>query len=124
MSCHDIGHGMNAVSRTVLDLYEEGRIHKESAMRLIRACRKGVHWCDGSEPDACVETIIRGYCGLCFEKSITLTDILDNDLDYPECDRVFDPFDAVAAHRFLCPTCRDRVLEEYRVPLSAVDAYI
>ena len=32
MSCHDIGHGMNAVSKTVLDLYESGQISRESIM--------------------------------------------------------------------------------------------
>ena len=49
MSCHDIGRGMSAVSKTVLDLYEEKQISKESAMRLVLACRKGVHWCDGNK---------------------------------------------------------------------------
>ena len=52
MSCHDIGRGMSAVSKTVLDLYEEKQISKESAMKLILACRKGVHWCDGNEGEA------------------------------------------------------------------------
>ena len=124
MSCHDIGRGMNAVSKTVLDLYEEGQISKEGAMRMIRACRKGVHWCDGNECEACVETVERGYCGLCFEKSDRLTDILDNDLDFPECNHVFDPFDAIAAHGHLCPACRNRVLEEYQSPASAADANV
>ena len=66
MSCHDIGRGMSAVSKTVLDLYEEKQISKESTIRLILACRKGVHWCDGNEEEALEEVVGRGYCGLCF----------------------------------------------------------
>ena len=42
MSCHDIGRGMSAVSKTVLDLYEEKQISKESTMKLILACKNRV----------------------------------------------------------------------------------
>ena len=66
MSCHDIGRGMSAVSKTVLDLYEENQISKESTIRLILACRKVVHWCDGNEGEALEEVVGRGYCVLCF----------------------------------------------------------
>ena len=34
MSCHDIGRGMSAVSKMVLDLYEEEQISKESTKSL------------------------------------------------------------------------------------------
>ena len=113
MSCHDIGRGMNSVSKTVLDLYEEGKVTSESAIKLIRACRKGVHWCDGNESEAVEEVVERGYCGLCFNKSENLTDVYDNDLGYPDKYRVFDDYDKTAAHFFLCPDCKKRVIEGY-----------
>ena len=95
MSCHDIGRGMSAVSKTVLDLYEENQISKESAMRLVLVCRKGVHWCDGNEGEALEEVIGRGYCGLCSEKSTELTSVYDNDLPYLGTYDVFDDYDTV-----------------------------
>ena len=114
MSCHDIGRGMNAVSGSVLDLYEEGESTKESAIKLIRVCRKGVHWCDGNEDEAFEEVVERGYCGLCFEKSTELSDVYENDLKYPKKYDVFRKHDKTAAHFFLCPECKKRVIEEFR----------
>ena len=114
MSCHDIGRGMNDVSKTVLDLYEENQISKESALRLIYACRKGVHWCDGNEGEAIDEVVERGYCGLCFKKTTELTDVYENDLHYPDSYKVFDDYDDIAAHYYLCPKCKSRVIMEYK----------
>ena len=80
MSCHDIGRGMASVANVVIELYEGGRIDKEASIRLIRACRKGVHWCDGNEDEA-METVVEvGYCGLCFEKKEGLSSVYDNDI--------------------------------------------
>ena len=105
---------MNAVSQTVLDLYEEKQISKESTMRLILACRKGVHWCDGNENEAMEEVVERGYCGMCFEKTMELTNVYENDLCYPNCYKVFDDYDNTAAHYWLCPNCKNRVITEYK----------
>jgi len=113
MSCHDIGHGMNAVSKTVLDLYESGQISRESTVKLICALRKGVHWCDGNEDEAIRETVARGYCGLCFEKREGLSNIFDNNLGYPERFNVFKKYDSTSAHFYLCPDCRRRVMDEH-----------
>ena len=97
MSCHDIGRGMASVADVVVELYEENKIDKEAAMRLVYACRRGVHWCDGNESEA-IETVAdAGYCGLCFEKKDDLSSVYDNDLGYPQCYNVFKDFDADAA---------------------------
>lgn len=113
MSCHDIGRGMNSVANVVLDLYESGQINKESASRLVLAFREGVNWCDGNESETVADVVERGYCGLCFEKKPDLTDIYDNDLKYPDSYKVFDAYDKSAAHFYLCPECRKKVLDEY-----------
>jgi hypothetical protein len=105
---------MNAVSKTVLDLYEENNISKESAMRLIRACRKGVNWCDGNEGEAIEEVVRRGYCGLCFKKTTELTSIYENDLPYPDCYNIFEKYDKTAAHYWLCPDCKKLVISKYQ----------
>lgn len=114
MSCHSIGHGMSKVSATVLDLYEAGEISKASTMRLILACRKGVHWCDGNEGEAIEEVIDRGYCGLCFEKSDDLSSAYDNDLGWPDKYQVFRPYDKTAAHYWICSECKRRIIDEFR----------
>ena len=114
MSCHDIGHGLNSVTKVVLELFEEGKIDKESTSRLLAACRRGVNWCDGNEGEAIEEAIDLGYCGLCLEKSDELSNIYDNDLGYPEMYKVFDKYDKTAAHFFLCPECKEKVINEYK----------
>lgn len=52
MSCHDIGHGLNEVTRKVLVEYDAGLIPYESAFRILKQCAKSVHWCDGNEYEA------------------------------------------------------------------------
>ncbi len=114
MSCHDIGRGMASVANVVIDLYEEERIGKDVAMILIHACRKGVHWCDGNEGEAIDTVIEAGYCGLCFEEKEDLSSVYDNDLGYPDRYDVFRAYDKTAAHYFLCPECKAKVISEYR----------
>ena len=118
MSCHDIGRGLNSVAGVVTRLYEEGRYDKETARELIRACRKGVHWCDGNEEEAVEDVVDAGYCGLCMTKTEQLTIIYDNDLGYPNKYEVFKSFDGIAAHEFLCPECREKVLASYKKSLE------
>ena len=114
MSCHAVGRAMNSVVAVILNLFEERQISKDTAMRLIFSCRKGVHWCDGNEYEAVEEAVERGYCGLCFKKSSRLSDAFDNDLEYPHMYRVFDAYDDTAAHDSLCPDCKERVIREYK----------
>ena len=114
MSCHDIGRGMASVADVVIELYENDKIDKSAAMRLVRACRRGVHWCDGNEGEA-VETVVEaGYCGLCFEKKTRLSSVFDNDLGYPRRFDVFKGYDDTAAHYYLCPECKRRVVDEFK----------
>lgn len=121
MSCHNIGRGMNSVVKVVLDLYESEQLPREAATRLLLACRKGVYWCDGNEGETLEDIIERGYCGLCFEKTGTLSDVFDNDLNYPDCNKVFDKYDDTAAHYWLCPKCKQLVIAEYRANHNSGD---
>ena len=114
MSCHDIGRGMASVANVVINLYEGDQISKDVAIRLICACRNGVHWCDGNEGEA-IETVVEaGYCGLCFEKKDKLSSVYDNEFEYAVRYRVFDDYDDTAAHYHLCPECKQRVIDEYK----------
>lgn len=114
MSCHNIGRGLNSVSKIVIKLYEEGRYDKETARQLLCTCRKGVNWCDGNEEEAVEDVIEAGYCGLCMTKTEQISDIYDNNLKYPDKYKLFDPFDKSAAHFFLCPECKEKVLASYQ----------
>ena len=64
MSCHDIGRGMNSVVRVVIGLYDNEEISSDAAIRIIRACARGVNWCDGNSYEA-VDYIRRCRCGKC-----------------------------------------------------------
>ena len=114
MSCHDIGRGMASVADVVLELYESGQINKDAAIRLVNACRNGVHWCDGNENEAMESVVEAGYCGLCFEKKEGLSNVCDNDLGYPEKYQVFRAYDNTAAHNVMCPECKARVIAEWK----------
>ena len=113
MSCHDIGRGLNSVTKAVVQLLDEKEISKEAAQRLLHACRKGVHWCDGNEGEAMEALVEARYCGLCLEKADEVKDIYDNDLKYPDCYNVFDDYDKSAAHFFLCAACRQKTIDAY-----------
>lgn len=114
MSCHDIGRGMASVAKVIINLYESNQINKGAAVRLIHACRKGVHWCDGNEGEAMDPVVEAGYCGLCFEKKENLSSVFDNDIGYPGMYDVFDDYDDTAAHDFLCPECKQHIISEYK----------
>ena len=114
MSCHDIGRAMNDIIMTIIDMYEDNLIEKDPAIKLIYTCRKGVNWCDGNEYEAIEDIVKSGYCGLCFEKTGDLTSVFENDLGYPECYKVYESYDDAAAHYYLCPKCKEKVLKEYK----------
>jgi len=114
MSCHDIGRGMASVANVIIELYEGGQIGKDAAIRLVRACREGVHWCDGNEDEAMETVVEAGYCGLCFEKKEGLSSVYDNDIGYPGKYDVFKAYDKTAAHDCPCPECKAKVIGEYR----------
>ena len=113
MSCHDIGRGLNSVSKVVLELLAQGEITKDASRKILHACRKGVNWCDGNEDEAVQALVDKGYCGVCLNHSDTVSNVYDNDLGYPAKYDVFDAYDDTAAHFFVCSTCKEKILAEY-----------
>ena len=113
MSCHDIGKGLNSVSKVVLELLDQGEITKDASRIILHACRKGVNRCDGNEDEAVQVLVEKGYCGICLNRSDTVSSVYDNDLGYPERYDVFDAYDDTAAHFFVCSTCKEKILAEY-----------
>ena len=114
MSCHDIGRGLNSVVEVVIGLYAQGKLSKEAAIPILYACRKGVNWCDGNEDEAMQALVDTGYCGLCLEKSDSITNVYENGLEYPEKYNVFESYDKHAAHFFVCPGCKQRLIDAYK----------
>ncbi len=83
MSCHDIGRGMDSVTKVVSKMYIDGEITKDVAFRLFHALQKGVHWCDGNEYEA-TKSISGVLCGRCLkvfkdgEESIDVWNTIDD----------------------------------------------
>lgn len=67
MSCHDIGRGLDSVTRVVIEMYDTGEITIKTALKLFTALRNGVYWCDGNEHEA-VLSIFNCRCGNCLKK--------------------------------------------------------
>lgn len=112
MSCHNIGRGMASVTEVVIDLYERKKIGKMAAKEIVAACGKGVHWCDGNESEAMESVIEAGYCGLCFKKTENLSSVYENDLKPPYRYNVLDAYRKNVLHDYLCPECRQKVLDK------------
>lgn len=115
MSCHDIGMGMNSVVKVVLGLYDEGAIDYDAAKTLIFACRKGVHWCDGNEPEA-VQCLSGFCCGNCLgkvEEVGTLKSLYDNPrLSGPEGRKKYRELYNVIMSDELCERCTSELLAD------------
>lgn len=85
MSCHNIGRGMDSVTKVVAEMYIKKEITKDIAFRLFHALKKGVHWCDGNEYEA-TASLKDLLCGRCLkqfgdsEHSVNVWDMVD-DLD-------------------------------------------
>ena len=88
MSCHSIGHGLNSVSKKVLELYDEGKIEFSVAKDLLYTTRNAVHYCDGNtyEAIACFDGC---RCARCLKKTNELYGLYDA-LD--ECREYYDIF--------------------------------
>lgn len=67
MSCHNIGKGMDSVAKIVIQMYVNNEITKDAALRLFRALRDGVNWCDGNSYEA-TESISKILCGRCLKQ--------------------------------------------------------
>lgn len=83
MSCHDIGRGMDSVTRVVAEMYINDEITKEVAFRLFRALRKGVNWCDGNEYEATasISGVLCGRCLKVFEDGDDVIEVWDTIAD-------------------------------------------
>ena len=113
MSCHDIGRGMNSVVKVTMELYDSGKIDKESAQKIIYACMRGVHWCDGNEGEA-TEYIGNCVCGKCMKKipkGDKLYSIFDVSPDVPNRFHIDDNYELVTSR--LCEECFDVLINKH-----------
>ncbi len=76
MSCHDIGRGLNMVTKNVMELYDEGKLGFEDVKKLLFTIEKGVHQCDGNEYEA-VAWLYGHWCGKCLKSTEDLYDLYE-----------------------------------------------
>lgn len=115
MSCHDVGMGMNSVVEVVLDLYDEGAIDYDAAKTLIFACRKGVNWCDGNEPEAvqCLNGVRCGKCLKMVEEVGPLKSLYENsELSGPEGEEKYWALYKAIMNDELCERCTNELLAD------------
>ena len=118
MSCHDIGRGMNSVIEVVIGLYDDGKISTESAGEIIKACRRGVHWCDGNEGEA-VGALAFTRCGVCLKKipeGKELYDLVDAygvEVEHTDCEKIFQKAQYELAYPSVCGKCMDKIITEW-----------
>ena len=113
MSCHDIGRGMNSVVKVTIELYDAGKINRESTIKVIRACANGVNWCDGNRDEA-TDYIRRCRCGRCLKmvpEGEKLYSVWDVSHDVPRRYDIDDDFGL--ASDGLCEECFDLVLNQH-----------
>ncbi len=100
MSCHDIGRGLNTVTKKVIELYDEGKIQFEDVKNLLFTIRKAVYHCDGNEYEA-VAYLYGRRCGHCLKRTSDLYNLdeifvrayEDKSLDTDEvCEECFGEF--------------------------------
>lgn len=112
MSCHEIGPAMNSVIDVVFELYDKKELSQDTSVTLIRALRKGVHYCDGNEYEA-IESVSKCRCGKCLralkpgeDRIYDFNDLSSN--DYYNLKRQTD-----IAYLNMCVKCTDAILNEY-----------
>ena len=114
MSCHDIGRGMNSVTRVVIKMFDNGELSREAALKLLMALKLGVHWCDGNEYEA-VASILDCRCGKCLKK----IEEDENFYDIYECSPlvaerpmgILDNYNENYAGYFFCKDCFDNIIK-------------
>ena len=103
---------MNSVVKVTIELYDAGKIDRESAIKVIHACAKGVNWCDGNEYEA-TDYIRRCRCGRCLKmvpEGEKLYSVWAVSNDVPRAYRIDDDFEL--ASDGLCEECFDIVLNQ------------
>ena len=114
MSCHAIGHGINAVMEVVLDLYEEGEVTANAVRRLGHIARRAVNWCDGNAGEA-VEVFLGHMCGRCLkvvEDMDELYSIFGSSLDRGETHRIISDEENPLASSEFCADCFDFLVNQ------------
>ena len=104
MSCHDIGRGLNMVTKKVMTLYDAGKIAFEDVKSLLDTIRAGVYQCDGNEYEA-VDYLYHHRCGKCLKKTLDLYDLTVCDLD-SDCDD--DGLDTIE----VCKDCFEEICKK------------
>lgn len=113
MSCHDIGRGMNQVSKEVMTLYDAGEINFKAAKKLLLVTGWAVNWCDGNQGEAHTY-YSRCTCGSCLkrvekgQKLYSIYHISNEVKNYWNIDRKYE----LVGDR-LCQECFDRILNDY-----------
>lgn len=64
MSNHDIGRGLNEITRLTISMFDSGEISRDAAKKIIATCGMAVYWDDGN-PDEAVDCIRKCRCGNC-----------------------------------------------------------
>ena len=115
MSCHDIGRGMDSVTKVVIKMYDNKELSRDAALKIFSSLRRGVHWCDGNEGEA-VASIIDCRCGKCLKEigdEEKLYDIDDcSDLISKSLWDVLDGYVKYYAGWYFCKDCFDEIIQE------------
>ena len=118
MSCHDIGHGINTITKKIMEFYDEGRYSAETARKLTAKARNAVYWCDGNTDEA-IEDIRKCYCGRCLKKMdgkdlLSVWDVsrdVPNRYDIIDCKYIDD--EPPLATDGLCEECFSIILQKH-----------
>lgn len=120
MSNHDIGHAMNQVIETILDLYDEGAYSVDTAKTLINKAVYVVCGYDGNDYEA-LEYVTDTHCSCCLKayadheffitpdeanECITAEDHLGRFWWYEGCDA------AKSLDRSLCEDCFRKIFKD------------
>lgn len=127
MSCHDIGRGMNSVVKVILEMYDNGDLDLPKSKKLIRACERGVHWCDGNEYEAiaCMRETRCNKCLRPFEEGEEVADLFNDavyDAAYDACrrDEDFETKYGIVGYN-LCHSCSEETNAAMKESLAAKD---
>ena len=98
-----------------MEEYDKGCLSYDSAHRIIKQCRNGVHYCDGNEYEALEAFEEQGRCTWCFEKKETILDIWDLPEGYPSFSwdtihRIFKEDKLLG--NYVCAECVGRLSEQ------------
>lgn len=116
MSCHSIGHGLNTVAKTTMELYMNNKITMEDTKVLLRQIQKAVHYCDGNEYEAIEYLIDNDICSACLEeKEEELIILYDSEYKWFKGDiyREYEE-DTYYVSMFICREC----MEEYKKKIN------